>query len=224
MHSGCGTEAGFVDKSSALCYNSTGIRKKGGAGILQDGVAVRTLTAGQVEETYRTRMTLDFPADELKPLSRITDAISRGGYACTGFFEGDTLLAYAFFVITGREYLLDYFAVSADCRGTGVGSRFLTALKSRLPQESLVIVEVEHPAFAADADDRRMRERRRDFYLRNGCRDTGEEACVFGTEYRLLELPLHAPHRADEIRAAYLRLYESLLPPAMFRRNIRLHG
>lgn len=185
---------------------------------------IRTLKPEQIREIYRTRMVQDFPAEELKPLSRILEALSRGGYACTGYFDGEMLLAYAFFVIAGNEYLLDYFAVSADSRGTGVGSGFLTALKGRLPQDALVIIEVEHPAFAGGAADRQMRERRREFYLRNGCLDTGQEACVFGTEYRLLELPLCAPHTAAEVRAAYLRLYESLLPPEMFRRNIRLHG
>ena len=186
--------------------------------------SVRTLTDMQIEETYRTRMTADFPAEELKPLSRIRDALSRGGYVCLGLFEDARLLAYAFFVVTGKNHLLDYFAVSGDRRGSGIGSVFLEKLKSLLPQDALIIIEVEHPAFAADAADRLMRERRREFYLRNGCRDTGEEACVFGTEYRLLELPLSAAHPAKAVRAAYLRLYQCLLPPEMFRRNIRLHG
>ena len=185
----------------------------------------RALTAAQIADTYRIRMTRDFPSEELKPLRRITDALSRGGYACFGLFDGSELLAYAFFVIAGREYLLDYFAVEASRRGTGIGSAFLAVLKQFLSDAEMIIVEVEHPDHAANADDRRMRERRRDFYFRSGCRDTGAEALVFGTEYRLLELPVSGgAHMQEAVRAAYLRLYKSILPPEMLRRSICLHG
>jgi GNAT superfamily N-acetyltransferase len=186
--------------------------------------AVRELTPAQIAGTYQNEMTRDFPADELKPLRRITDALSRGGYACFGLFDGDKQLAYAFFVIAGREYLLDYFAVCPSCRGTGIGSAFLAMLKPLLSEAEIIIIEVEHPDYASDAADRQMRERRRAFYLRGGCCDTGAEACVFGTEYRLLEMPLSEVHAQETVRAAYLRLYQSLLPPVMFRQNIRLHG
>lgn len=185
--------------------------------------SVRRLTDGQIADTYSSRMTRDFPADELKPLRRIREALSRGGYACFGLFDGASLLAYAFFVIAENEYLLDYFAVDEARRGSGIGSCFLTMLKPLLTNAGIVLIEVEHPGFAADADEHRMRERRRQFYLRSGCLDTGAEACVFGTEYRLLEMPLAGAHAQQVVKSAYLRIYQSLLPAEMMRRNIRLH-
>ena len=61
------------------------------------------------------------------------------------------------------------------------------------------------------------------FYLHAGCLDTGVTACVFGVEYRVLELPLSGAHSQDAIRAVYMRLYKSFLSTPRYQRNITVH-
>ena len=80
------------------------------------------LTLPEIREIYRKRLKHDFPANEVKPLARIEKAFRDGRYRCYGVREGDDLLAYAFFVLTGDLYLLDYYAVKKDLSGSGIGS------------------------------------------------------------------------------------------------------
>ena len=184
------------------------------------------LTAAQLTEVYQTRLTVDFPPAERKPLSRILAARKKGHYRCTGLFSDGQLLAYGFFMILraqGRtDLLLDYFAVDQAHRGEGVGSRFLQMLPEQFPDAGAVLIESETPQTAADSADREKRERRLRFYLRAGCTDCGAEATVFGVRYRILMLPLHSPADAAQLREIYAAMYRQMLPPALYAAQIRL--
>ncbi|MER2055369.1 MAG: hypothetical protein ABTB30_08805 [Clostridia bacterium] len=80
---------------------------------------VGLLTLPEIREIYRKRLKHDFPANEAKPLAMIEKAFRDGRYRCYGVREGDDLLAYAFFVLTGDLYLLDYYAVKKTCADRG---------------------------------------------------------------------------------------------------------
>lgn len=186
---------------------------------------ISELTAAQVTQVYQSHMTADFPPAELKPLARIRQALSEGRYRCTGLFDGEDLLAYGFFVILrengGTELLLDYFAVDASRRGQGIGSMFLRMLPEQFPDAGAVLIEAESPETADNAAERIRRERRIRFYLRNGCKENGTEAEVFGVRYQVLELPLRIAHTPEQLRQIYAALYRRILPPELFRERIR---
>lgn len=183
------------------------------------------LNAAQVTQVYQERMTADFPPDELKPLSRIRQALSEGRYFCAGLFEGEALLAYGFFVILREqgdtELLLDYFAVDAAGRGQGIGSAFLRMLPEQFPDAGAVLIESESPETAKNDAERILRERRIRFYLHNGCLDSGIRTAVFGVRYQILELPLRNTHTPEQLRQIYAGLYRQILPPEMFRERIQ---
>lgn len=183
---------------------------------------LRLLTEYQVRRVYREDLKASFPDDERKPLAMILRALRAGCYVCYGLFEGRSIRAYAFFGLHGDLYLLDYLGTFRAYRSRGYGSRLLQLLQEPLQEAGCVLAEVEDPADSEDPDERTLRSRRRDFYLRNGFVDTGVTADTFGVCYRLLELPKKAPHTQGEIRSRYLHYYESILPPAMFRENIHL--
>ena len=61
-------------------------------------------------------------------------------------------------------------------------------------------LEIENPDFAKDEEERALRERRRQFYLRNGIVDTGVNIELAGVEYRIMEMLVGKPHTPDEIR------------------------
>ena len=113
------------------------------------------LTLPEVREIYRTRMKHDFPGNELKELAMIEKVFREGRYLCYGAREGNDILAYAFFVLAEELYMLDYFAVKKERRGSGIGSRFLKELNSRCFREAAcVLVEVDDPSFAENGKDR----------------------------------------------------------------------
>ena len=106
-----------------------------------------------------------FPAAERMPLSRFF-ALQKKGQAeilvlrTGGAFAGLMIVTFA-----PGYALLNYFAVEPDCRSMGLGSQALPALQQRYPNRQ-VVLEVEPPDHTAP--NARQRQRRLDFYAKNG--------------------------------------------------------
>ena len=185
------------------------------------------LTLPEIREVYHTFMVSDFPRAELKPLSMIENALKKGIYQCFGAKGGDGIAAYAFFIkperAGGSIFLVDYLAVRSELRGTGIGSWFLKDLNDSVLQGAdLVLLEVENPDLSRDEKQRSSRERRLNFYLRNGLRETGVLGRVFGVDYKVLEIPVGRLHEPDEVRAAYAEFYKAMLAKPVYRRMIEI--
>ena len=185
---------------------------------------IRPLTSDEVRRLYGERLTADFPPDEVKSLGVIEGAIARGGYACYGAVRGGEILAYAFFVIRAPHALFDYYAVRADLRDTGVGSRFIRALMDGPLQAcDCVLLEVDDPDAADSPAERAHRERRLRFYLRNGLVETGVTANVWHVDYRILALPVgRGLLPRAETQRIYSLLYQSMMPPDLFKKMFAL--
>lgn len=84
------------------------------------------------------------------------------GLAGLGLWQSQPQLSTAY---------LWYLAVQPSLRGGGLGSALYQAIaRGALAQHRLLIFEVEIPAEAPDEASRRLRERRIEFYRRNGAR------------------------------------------------------
>ena len=146
---------------------------------------IESLNETQVREIYENQMTEDFPAAEIKPLSRIVKMMQDRNYFCYGYFDGSALMAYAFFICGKSARLLDYLAVTASARGAGIGGKFLAALFEML-DEQVLWVESEAVMPDDDAASADIKERRIAFYARTGFTPTIAKACLFGVTYRVL--------------------------------------
>lgn len=181
-------------------------------------LAVRRITDfAAVETLYRERMKKDFARNELRPLDNLRRSWERDAYDCYGLFHGEEILGYAFFARLGGSYLFDYLAIAGEHRDEGLGSVFLLLLADSFAGADCVIGEVEDPDKAGNAAERALRERRLQFYLRAGYRETGLRSVVFGADYRILEVPTAKTHTTDELREVYTALCRSILSPAVFR-------
>ncbi len=190
---------------------------------------VEELTLAQIRALYYGRMREDFPPDEIKPLSAIERALARGEYVCFGAMNGEDILAYAFFIRLGEGNgcfaLFDYFAVKKEDRCMGVGSAFLqTLIAGHLKSMAAVLLEVDDPAFALDAEEEEIRNRRLHFYLRNGLKDTSVTAVVFGVHFRILALPVGPCPSPEEARRMYAGLYRAVMPPKIYESKVLIHG
>lgn len=175
-----------------------------------------------IERLFKSRLKKDFARNELKPLSSMRRSWEKDAYDCYGLFCGDEILGYAFFVRLGKNFLFDYLAIEESHRDEGLGSIFLRQLTACLTDADCVVIEVEDPDQAKNEADRVLRERRLQFYLRNGYLETMLTSEVFGADYRILEVPVGNPHTTDQLRNIYAALYQSTLPAFFFRTQFRV--
>ncbi len=184
-------------------------------------LAVKTLTRPEMRTICRSLLKDDFPEREQKPASALEELYRAGVYVPCGFFEEGEQKAYGFFV-PGAEHpcvLLDYFAVRADLRGAGVGSRCLSVMRE-FWEKKTIYIESERAEEAVSGTERAVRERRLRFYLRAGAVPTGLFPCVRGTGYTLLALPgASGPDggRLEEID----ELYHLMFPGEQYGRSVR---
>lgn len=181
---------------------------------------IRELTLEEIRDIYTGYLYYDFPSDERKPLDRIEKSMRAGQYLCLGAWNKDgNFLAYAFFVVIGRNVLLDYFAVVPEYRSSGIGTSFLP-LAAQKTNADCLIIEIEDPLSAKDPEESSIRRKRMDFYLRAGCISSDVLARAFGVDYLLLEYPLGKTHSSGEIAENYLGIYRTILPRTMFEANM----
>lgn len=166
----------------------------------------------QVEELYMRA----FPAAERKPFSMILRTRRRGNAeiltieAADGTFSGEAIT-----VQCGPLVLVDYFAVSEEKRGCGVGSAALQLLRERYADKT-VFLEIESTK-AENAPNRAQREKRKAFYLRNGLSCKSFRAVEFGVEMEILTFSGEVTF--DDLHG----LYQSVFGRAVAA-NIRRYG
>lgn len=215
------------------------------SGSIMRTMKIKRLNLSQIKNIYRKFLVFDFPLLEQRPFSRIARYHRQHCYAGYGGYDEDgKLLCYAFFYVHSfpvkgqdgktrqkRVCLLDYLAVTKDRRDGGIGTKFLQALIRHLAKrEDLVFVEVEDPDRAENAEERATRERRMDFYARNGLVDTGVTAVVWTVPYRIIEMdlgeagrPSWAPHVTEEVCDAVERVYHEFFPQPLYDRFIEVN-
>lgn len=181
---------------------------------------LRSLSENALTAVYNTEMQRDFQPDERKPLSMILEALAHGEYEAYGIYaaasqeENAERVGYAFFVRLPGVRLLDYFAVSPQLRGTGIGSDFIRMLAEDGDETECLLLETEDPEQIPDETAaRRLR-----FYLRNGCTDTGVRSELWGVPYQVLLVSGKPEHAAEE----YTRIYRHNLPPHLFETRVRI--
>lgn len=122
-----------------------------------------------------------FPKEERLPWWLLMLNSRRQGIDLTAFVEDGSMVGFTASVTTGRMHFLLFFAVPADCRGSGYGSAILAQLRQQ--HESVVLnVELLDPT----AENYPQRQRRFRFYQRGGFFDTGYHVWEVGGKFRVL--------------------------------------
>ncbi len=187
---------------------------------------IKQLSIQEISDVYHHHLKYDFPDNELKPLIVIKNLAQRNLYHCYGLFDNkdSSLKAYAFLTRAkrGTSLLLDYFAAVADARGMGYGSQLLQGLRDEMPDASGILAEVEHPADGIDPAERETRQRRINFYSRNGFSHSRVNGVIFGVHYDIVYLPIQHPADDTFILSQLTKLYRSMLPKFMFEANVHL--
>lgn len=147
----------------------------------------------QVKALYESA----FPANERIPIKHLLDdKIKREFWA---FFDDDfrgnlsatktaatpTFCGFSNSISHGDITNIVYFAVVPELRSRGYGSKILQAIRRQHPN-TRIVVDIEVEEDSKDAEELERRNRRREFYLRNGFGSSPVDYVWQGEHYRLL--------------------------------------
>ena len=137
----------------------------------------------QVKALYESA----FPANERIPIKQLMDnKIQREFFAFVDTIDGTpTFCGFSNSITRGTITNIVYFAVEPKLRSRGYGSEILKTIREQHPETRLVVdIEVEEDS--KDAKELKLRERRRNFYQRNGFDASPVDYVWQGEHYRLL--------------------------------------
>ena len=123
----------------------------------------------QVKALYESA----FPANERIPIKHLLDdKIKREFWAFFNKDNGENAAAPKFCgfsnsITHGSITNIVYFAVVPELRSRGYGSQILQAIRRQHP-DTRIVVDIEVEEDSKDAEELERRNRRRDFYQRNG--------------------------------------------------------
>ena len=141
-----------------------------------------------------------FPKSERKPFSLMVGKQSEGTMELLSIEEDHVFLGLAIFAHDKDIALLDYFAITDEMRGNGIGSRAIKALQKIYAGKRFVL-EIE--TTKKPCKDLEMRNKRKVFYLVNGLHTMDFDVNLFGVEMEVLSNADHL--NFDE----YLNVYKN---------------
>lgn len=182
---------------------------------------LRQLIKEEIKKIYSEHMVIDFPKEELKPFDAIERLMGRKIYKCYGLYDNEELLAYAFFNTSNSYLLLDYFSVCKKYRSKGIGSKFFSLLKEECKDHDGIIVEVEDLESANTQTEKIIRQRRIDFYMKNGMKMTNVLCELFNVNYSIMcisKTEFDDSIICDEIK----NIYKEMVPVKFYWRYVKV--
>lgn len=123
-----------------------------------------------------------FPPEEYLAPSELVKMAQADNFDFLALLDGDVFVGFMV-VQTYRDMAYLFFlAIGAQSRGKGYGSQAIETLRAEYPDK---IHTVDFEMLDDAAPNREQRERRREFYLRNGYRETGLFLSYLGVDYEV---------------------------------------
>ncbi|MFR1449170.1 MAG: GNAT family N-acetyltransferase [Beduini sp.] len=148
---------------------------------------IKQLTSEEITNIFNQHIIHDFPKNEVRDLRSMLKLKQQAIYQTYGYYENNELLAYAFFAksLQSNAILLDYFAVVEKYRNQNIGSQFLTDL-THLLKQFVILAEVESVESSPNQQVSRLRQKRIDFYMRNGFKQSSLSLTLFHVHYNII--------------------------------------
>lgn len=160
---------------------------------------------------YEVLYKSSFPASERKELDYMLSGDRASAYEVLVISAPDCPVAGMVITVThGDLTMLDYFAISPDLRGQGLGHAVLPLIRDHVRESGggHFFLEIETPpplCIPRDpCDNPEQRVRRKAFYLSAGMAETGVRAFIYGNDMELLAFP-------EDAEAVTFEGYDALL-------------
>lgn len=116
---------------------------------------------GKISRLYKTA----FPADERAPMWFMALRSERENVDFWGLYADGKWVGLAYVISEGKASYLFYLALSEELRGKGLGSKAMESLKKHYAGQRLFLALEQ---LDESADNYAERQKRRQFYLKNG--------------------------------------------------------
>ena len=167
---------------------------------------------------YERDLVKAFPPMELRTWSEIENLARRGKYEFLCLYDGADIVGTITLCPVRPGWIFwDYFCVTASRRNAGLGERMAKDLWKLYP-DSVILMEVEAPEHAPNPA---LAARRLGFYKRNGARQSGFEAELFGVRYHVIYWA-DVPIPDADIQREYDDFCRDIFPPGEYERYVRI--
>ena len=111
-----------------------------------------------------------FPDDEKAPFDSLIQREKKDNADFIGYYYNDEFIGFTYLIHDHNLHYIFYFAILQKYRNQGFGTQILNLLKDKYKDET-IFFEIE--TLDKTADNYNERKRRKDFYLRNGFKESG---------------------------------------------------
>lgn len=124
-----------------------------------------------------------FPPEEYLAPAEIIEMSLKTDLDFWGLYDKDSFIGFCVIVRYADIAYLFFLAITPENRSKGYGSTILATLSEQYKSSRFV---VDFEMIEEQAPNAEQRIRRKDFYLRNGFRETGHFLAYFGVSYEVL--------------------------------------
>ena len=132
-------------------------------------MTIKQITASTADEQIKQLYETAFPEDEQIPWKDLMRLVEEMPLDFTAYYDGENFIGFTIVYPRKSFNWYWYFAVREELRGKGYGQQILSQLIERYKGQTCVL-DMESPTQVCD--NLIQRQRRHNFYLRNGFRDT----------------------------------------------------
>lgn len=111
-----------------------------------------------------------FPDDEKAPFDTLLHREKKDNVEFVGYYDNQDFVGFTYLIHDDNLHYIFYFAILEKYRNLGYGTKILNLLKEQY-QDETIFFEIE--VLDKNADNYDERKRRKDFYMRNGFKESG---------------------------------------------------
>lgn len=123
-----------------------------------------------------------FPPEEYLAPIKLVEMAKADNFDFWALSDEDTFIGFMVIQTYNSLAYLFFFAIDSSCRSKGYGTRAIETLKAKYPDKKHV---VDFEMLDDTSNNNEQRVKRRNFYLRNGYKETGLFLSYMGVDYEV---------------------------------------
>lgn len=124
-----------------------------------------------------------FPPEEYLAPSKLVDMAKENNFDFLALFDKEVFVGFMVVQTYKNFAYLFFLAINSNCRSKGYGSSAIETLKMVYPDKKQV---VDFEMLDETANNNNQRKKRKEFYLRNGYKETGLFLSYLGVDYEVV--------------------------------------